>query len=53
MQKRKSEQRKLKRTEEFHEMIKNCLTQIANERNIKATQPVIEPPKFPIERKRW
>ena len=54
IQKRKCEERRLKRTEEFHEMIKKCLTQIANERNIKATQPtVIEPPKIPLERKRW
>ena len=53
IQKRKCEERKLKRTEEFQNMIKDVLTKIANERNIKATQPVIEPPKFPIERKRW
>ena len=56
IQKRKCEERKLKRATEFHEMIKNCLTQIANERNIKATQPpptVIETPKIPLERKRW
>jgi len=55
IQKRKSEERKLKRTNEFHEMIKNCLTQIANERNNKSTQPptVIEHPKIPIDRKRW
>jgi len=55
IQKRKCEERKLKRANEFHEMIKNCLTQIATERNIKATQPqnVIETQKIPIERKRW
>jgi len=54
IQKRKCEERRLKRANEFHEMIKNCLTQIANERNIKTTQStVIEPPKIPIERKRW
>jgi len=51
IQKRKSEQRRLKRTEEFHIMIKDVLTKIANERNIKAT--VIETPKIPIDRKRW
>ena len=55
IQKRKCEERKLKRTHEFHIMIKDVLTKIANERNIKATQPqtVIETPKIPIERKRW
>ena len=54
IQKRKSEERRLKRTEEFQNMIKDILTKIANERNIKASQPtVIEPPKIPIERKRW
>jgi predicted RNA-binding protein with RPS1 domain len=52
IQKRKCEERKLKRANEFHEMIKNCLTQIANERNLKATH-VIETPKIPLERKRW
>tara|TARA_R110000822_G_scaffold211281_1_gene346876 strand:- start:154 stop:522 length:369 start_codon:yes stop_codon:yes gene_type:complete len=53
IQKRKSEERRLKRTEEFQNMIKDILTKIANERNIKASQPVIEPSKIPIERKRW
>ena len=54
MQKRKCEERRLKRAEEFQIMIKDILTKIANERNIKATQStVIEPPKIPIERKRW
>jgi hypothetical protein len=54
IQKRKSEERRLRRTEEFQNMIKDCLTKIANERNIKAT--VIETPKtipIPLERKRW
>jgi hypothetical protein len=55
IQKRKCEERKLKRANEFHEMIKNCLTQIANERNLKATQPqtVLENSRIPLERKRW
>jgi Mg2+ and Co2+ transporter CorA len=56
IQKRKCEERKLKRAEEFQNMIKDILTKIANERNIKATQStVIEPPKIPmvVERKRW
>jgi len=54
IQQRKAHERKLKRAEEFQNMIKDILTKIANERNIKATQPtVIEPPKTPIERKRW
>lgn len=57
IQKRKCEERKLKRTEEFQNMIKDVLTKIANERNIKTTQPqtVIETPKIPIplDRKRW
>jgi len=53
IQKRKSEERKLKRTEEFQNMIKDVLTKIANERNIKPTPNVIEHPKIPIDRKRW
>jgi len=55
IQKRKSEQRRLKRTEEFQNMIKDVLTKIANERNIKTQQQptVIEHPKIPIDRKRW
>jgi len=58
IQKRKSEERKLKRAEEFQTMIESILTKIANERNIKSneirTQQVgpVEP-KMPIERKRW
>jgi len=58
IQKRKCEERRLKRAEEFQAMIKDILTKIANERNIKSneirTQQVgpVEP-KMPIERKRW
>ena len=58
IQKRKSEERKLKRANEFHEMIKNCLTQIANERNNKTVQvetpkPIVFDYTKPIDRKRW
>jgi hypothetical protein len=55
IQKRKCEERRLKRTEEFQNMIKDVLTKIANERNIKqhVHQTVIETPKIPLERKRW
>ena len=55
IQKRKCEERRLKRTEEFQNMIKDVLTKIANERNIKqhVQQTVIETPKIPLERKRW
>jgi len=59
IQKRKSEERKLKRANEFHEMIKNCLTQIANERNNKSVQqvepskPIVYDYSKPIDRRRW
>jgi len=58
IQKRKCEERKLKRTEEFQNMIKNCLTQIANERNNKSQQvetpkPIVYDYSKPIDRKRW
>jgi hypothetical protein len=55
IQKRKCEERRLKRTEEFQIMIKDVLTKIANERNIKqhVQQTVIENSRIPLERKRW
>jgi len=56
IQKRKSEERKLKRAEEFQTMIESILTKIANERNIKSNEirtQQVETPKIPIERKRW
>lgn len=59
IQKRKSEQRKLKKAEEFHLMIKECLTKIANERNcknVKTDEKVEKVEKVDytkIEKKRW
>jgi len=55
IQKRKCEERRLKRTEEFQIMIKDVLNKIANERNIKqhVQQTVIENSRIPLERKRW
>lgn len=59
IQKRKSEERKLKRAEEFHLMIKECLTKIANERNSKKVETVEKVEKIEkvdytkIEKKRW
>jgi len=52
IQKRKSEERKLKRAEEFQTMIESILTKIANERNIKSNEirtQQVENPKIPIE----
>ena len=53
IQKRKAHERKLKRAEEFEKMIKDILSKIATERNVMKNTTTIEPPKFPIERKRW
>lgn len=53
IQKRKLEERKLKRANEFHDMIKNCLTQIANERNVKNEVKVIQTKNEPINYIRW
>ena len=51
IQKRKAHERKLKRATEFEILIKDVLSKIATERNIKNN--VVEPPKIPVERKRW
>ena len=53
IQKRKAHERKLKRAEEFEKMIKDILSKIATERNVMKNTTTIEPPKIPIERKRW
>jgi hypothetical protein len=59
IQKRKEEQNKLKKTEEFHQMIKECLTKIANERNsknVKNEENVEKIEKIDytkIDKKRW
>ena len=53
IQKRKAQERKLKRTEDFEKMIKDILSKIATERNVMKNTTTIEPPKIPIERKRW